>query len=198
MRLTTTKTSISPAGEYVVPGAISFILDTDRRLVGAKRSSNPCPSKIPVCIESTTQANLKSSRQCRKFNELQEALYHDFQIFIDKLFHAKALTNHLGTIPEYERLLHSLFTRSPRQIMRLLLTLHEASVNCDHWNPALLEGVFKHFLVVLRLLSEVVHRFCRCRRLPPGRFRRNLRHHGLWTKIHHHHSQSPSSLGKHD
>jgi hypothetical protein len=134
-------------------GAISFILDTDRR-PWVPNGLESVPVQNPGLHRINDAGQFEIITPVPEVYELQEALYHDFQIFIDKLFHAKALSNHLGTIPEYERLLHSLFTRSPRQIMRLLLTLHEASVNCDHWNPVLLENVFKHFLVVLRLLSE--------------------------------------------
>jgi len=134
-------------------GAISFILDTDRR-PWVPNDLESVPVQNPGLHRITDAGQFEIITPVPEIYELQEALYHDFQSFLEKLFHKKNLSNYLGTIPEYERLLQSLFTRSPRQIIRLLLAMHKAHINCDHWDPDLLEGVFKHFLLVLRLLSE--------------------------------------------
>lgn len=134
-------------------GAISFILDTDRR-PWVPNDLESVPVQNPGLHRITDVGQFESITPVPEIYEMQEALYHDFKSFIENLFYTKTLSNYLGTIPEYERLLQSLFTRSPRRIIALLLTIHEAHINCDHWNPALLESVFKHFLVVLRLLSE--------------------------------------------
>lgn len=141
------------------PGAISFILDTDRRpwFPGNRES---LPIRQPGLHKFTDADALEPVSPIPEIYELQEVLYNGFDVFIHAVFQVDELRRYFGDVAGYESLLNRLCASSPRNIIDLLLVLQDVCTNCDHWNMVELADAFRHFVLTLRLLSERYDDFC--------------------------------------
>ena len=136
------------------PGAISFVLDTDRRPWQIED-----PYSVPIRTSGlhqiTDTGTFVDVTPIPEVYEIQGVLYdNDFQAIVRGLFHVPVLMGFFLRIREYELLISRLFVRSPTKIIKLLLTMHgQIPDNCDQWNIASLKETFAHFFLTLRMLA---------------------------------------------
>jgi len=140
-------------------GAISFVLATHPR-PWPPGDLDSLPVGHPGLFRLTDMNQFESVCPCPEAFELQDVLYTDFRSFIDGKFETSSLRHYYRLIDAYELLVENLVARSPRKILGLLLALHGASVNCDHWDTHRLADAFRHFLVALRLLADRYPTIC--------------------------------------
>lgn len=135
------------------PGAISFVLDTDRR--PWQLGDPSVPIRTSGLHQITATETFADVIPIPEVYEIQEVLYdNSFQAIIGHLFHVSALTSFFLRVREYELLISRLFVKSPAKIIKLLLTMHgQIPDNCDQWNIATLKEAFTHFFLTLRLLA---------------------------------------------
>jgi hypothetical protein len=134
------------------PGAISFVLATDQRPWQLGNTES-----VPISrggLHKIRESSLEECFPIPEVYEMEEALYDNFDSFLETIFQVDALKRHFGSVSEYERLLSSLFVRRPIKLVKLLLSFQKASANCDHWDIESLKGTFRYFLLTVRFLSE--------------------------------------------